>query len=356
MKKLTPREIKLRRHLWMLGVFITILLLNKSILQKNNVGFDLYRSAQVDSATLEKELGKTLRELRSTLLAIYVKPSVAKEQQLGLLHKQIIDKLQRMGNFAYVAISPTIGENNAIFITVELVDASDRYRLMMVAPEPQQHIVVSAPLLQKWQAYVVAGERNAWHKSAEKNKLPCAGYYCKYPINNADLQKYNAYFSDHVPRHKTQLQLMLQYDQDPNKRVAALYLLAYDSSIENTVSALSGALKDSNRTVRAAAAEMLTAILTQQKVTRFPLGIAVNHLDSPDVADRNDALSLVVQLVKYPTYAGYIRQHAALHLVQLLKMHHPILHKKAYHVLHSLVQNAPSQYDYVGWERWAQQQ
>ncbi len=266
-----------------------------------------------------------------------------------------ISKIKVLGNFPYVNVSPILYGNGDVYITIDLVDADDIYRLKAIRnlKKSNSTVVVPHDLIDKWHLYEEKGA-NSLLKNHGREPQHCRSQHCMF-INDKTMECLEEEFIRFVPRYKTAIIKALQQDADPRRREAAAYLLAYLKQPHSVAECLIPAMTDPSPYVRNAATRVLGSLFRHYNPRALPWDTLNAMLDFPDLTDRNKALRVVLSLTKYPENIAVIKSMMSRQLVRLLRARQPNIHDLAYSILRIISKNKFADRDYASWKTWVGQ-
>lgn len=240
---------------------------------------------------------------------------------LGWTGDGVAAQIQRVGQYAMVALSPSFYPDGSAYVTIDLVTQGQR-QTRRTRPAPTEHITTRSNLLQ-----VYADFSGIWFdlfsKGVRVNTQPQHG---AWDYHHERLRPYTRLFRSEVPRHRRELIQVMLHDAHAHRRAAAASLLGFDHDDTAVGEALAFALLDAESNVRAAAGRALVPKL-RRAVQRGDALIATQPvftmLAQPSTADRVGATALLVELAKLPGVRADIRRHAGPTLRRMATAHSP---------------------------------
>lgn len=319
---------------------------------------DVYRSRQLSADVIDKRFYKELQIISDVMLSPDGATNLKNLYRMGKNIEKIYMYIMRHGKYAYLNITPIIYiGDNVIHISVDAVDKQDQYRMKMFFPEPKKSFPDPDGLLAIWQAYETKCQSIIYKEKRTAIVNSCPVYHCLCGFDEPAVRQYKDLFINAVPQHEQALVTILREDKDFKKRAAAAYLLAHIKNGKKLIALLAPSMYDPDHNVRNSVMRVLGEALEKIKVDHFPIDRAVQALDFPDTTDRNKALHIVQALIKQNSmYAIYIKQHAAVWLLAMLKQHQPNEHILAYDILKQLSGKHYPEHDYKAWAGWVKQQ
>ncbi len=325
---------------------------------QKDINIDIYRTNQISLEKLKGQVGNQLKEISDIIALSEDLNSNVKGEMAKKLMEDVISKIQAMGEFSFVRVSPVLYPNDkVVYFTVDVVDKKDASRLSHFLPKPNKDIKDASQLIQKWQDYEDVGFSFVWKEKKFLEYKRCPAHHCIFGFDHPDLKKYKDIFNISVPKHKHTLITILRQDKDPQRRASAAYLLAHLKEGGEVINALSPSIFDIDGNVRNNVMRVLGAIAANEpdKHDQFSIEKIVTALDFPIETDRNKALYIMESLVENPKHADYVRKHAAFMLIDHLKLAQPNLHVPSFNILKKISKKNFSRHHYKQWTRWAEQ-
>lgn len=315
-------------------------------------GIDVYRSSVLSTAKARELFGARLNEivqLRNSRRPVNLEKAES-------IRKGIEAEAGKLPGVAWAGV--TVSEyftsvDHALYVTFDVVDETDRGRLAFI---PAQKKTLADPdgLLAAWKQYYDLGSTLAKRGEMPVDRPECPGFYCLWGGPNPELAALQKKFVDGAGLRERDLRGSLSWDQDPERRAAALYVLSYGPRGEKVLESCAGALKDSSPAVRGAALQILADIINHRKDLPVSADLVMPLLDDPSVSVRGKTLGLLVPLADE---AGQRKKLLAAvpRLLDMLKLSEPGSSDLAYTVLGQLSQKSLDRRDWAGWEKWAAQ-
>lgn len=240
---------------------------------------------------------------------------------LGWTGDGVAAQIQRVGQYALVALSPSFYPDGSVYVTIDLVTPHQR-QARRTRPAPTEYITTRSNLLD-----VYAEFSGIWFelfsKGVRVDTQPRRG---AWEYHHAQLRPYTRLFRAEVPRHRQELIQVMLNDAHAPRRAAAASLLGFDHDDNAVGEALAFALLDAESNVRAAASRALVPKL-RRAVQRGDALIATQHvftmLAQPSTADRAGAAALLVELARLPKLRTDIQRHAGPTLRRMASAHSP---------------------------------
>lgn len=315
-------------------------------------GIDVYRSTVLNAAKARELFGARLNELvlnRNTRRPVNLEKAEA-------LRKAMEAEAAKLPGVAWAGL--TVSEyftsvDHALYATFDVVDEADRARLAFIPPQKK---TLSDPdgLLAAWKQYYELGSTLAKRGEMPVDRPECPGFYCLWGGPNPELAALQKKFVDGAGLRERDLRGSLAWEQDPERRAAALYVLSYGPRGEKVLESCGNALKDSSPLVRGAALQILADIINHRKDLPVSADLVLPLLDDPSVSVRGKTLGLLVPLADEPAQRKKLMA-AVPRLLDMLKLSEPGSSDLAYTVLGQLSQKSLDRRDWAGWEKWAAQ-
>ncbi|NPC45946.1 hypothetical protein D7X99_12670 [Corallococcus sp. AB032C] len=248
------------------------------------MGVDAFGSRKVDRETVQRLMGLEVGKPIVHSGAIFKQKEAALREQYGLA-------------YAHVGMSIYFAEERkgTAFVVVDMVDAADAARLHFL-PEPKGHPTDPEGLVARWNDYVQRLQQLQMQgKLSEDSNCKVAN--CIGGFGHPDLASFEPEFIAKVPGQLDALTAIVREEADPEKRVAAAYLLAYAPTLEETALRLQPFTRDPESGVRNSVLRVLAS--TQEAATKPLLDVAtvVDAVAMPKATDRNKATHLLSYLL-----------------------------------------------------------
>jgi HEAT repeat protein len=311
-------------------------------------GIDLFGSNQIDVRQIQSKFADKIQKIVSALY-------VDNDFDLGMnLRQEVISAIRQMGKFAYVELSAVLYPNKDVYVTVDLVDESDRSVRIQFSAPPQKELADPDGLLALWEEYENIAQA-LWRKG-ELNfeKMACPALHCSYGFEHPDLKKYEQPFQAKVPTNTEALVRILREDKDAQHRRNAAFLLAHIQDPVELTQILLPSISDPDETVRNNAMRVLGEIAEKRKQVTIPVEPIIKALNYPATTDRNKALYVLEGLADNPANKVIIIGRASKLLVRLLKLSQPNNHDFAYSILKKISGKNFAERDYKSWEQWVE--
>ncbi|RKH90110.1 hypothetical protein D7Y21_07915 [Corallococcus sp. AB045] len=293
------------------------------------MGVDAFGSRKVDQEAVQRLMGLEVGKPIVGSGAIFRQKEAALREQYGLAYAQVSMSI-------YFADE----RKGSAFVVVDMVDAEDAARLRFL-PEPKGHATDPEGLLARWNDYVERLQKLQMQGKMSED-TSCKVANCIGGFGHPDLASFEPEFLAKVPGQLDALTAVLREDADPEKRVAAAYLLAYAPTLEETAQRLQPSIRDPESGVRNSVLRVLAS--TQEAATKPLLDVArvADAVTMPKATDRNKATHLLNYLLDdlspealKAQRAGLLRQLGE-HLVRMSALTLPINRDPAVLVLKQL--------------------
>ncbi len=230
------------------------------------------------------------------------------------------EKLKKSGKFAYTNISAADYGNHKSYLTVDVVEKGDEQRFR-ANPVPTGNVAVPQDVLDWYKRYEKASFQLFQVKPRRTRDIN-AGHYLD---SDDGLREYEEKMLEMVPAHYDVLVKALREDKDPVKRATCAAMLGWAKDKKAVILPLEDALKDPDSQVRNNASRSLVPIayLSAHTAVPFPIQPILEMLQYPAAADRNKAVSILLQLAADPANHQAIRSQGGGVLVQLAGAKHP---------------------------------
>jgi hypothetical protein len=353
---------EVNKWLWAV-IFLNLFLIHPSMAvdthHQGHMKVDVYRSRQITTDSINKNLSlkEKLQDIADILLSPASITSAENEKKFKAIYKSASAELSQLGDFAMIKLTSILySDSDTIYFTIDVVDKSDRARLLKFYKAPQENIPDPDHLIEAWKEYESIGNNLFYTSKKQTAHEPCPVFHCTFGFDLPELKKYLPIFAAHVQADEAILIKILKQDKDPKKREAAAYLLAHIKDGQKLIDVLTPSMRDPDAGVRNNVMRVLAMALTRVKNADFPIQKAIDALDYPEITDRNKALLIIDMLVhEQLRYAPYVVKHAGPQLMDELKMLQMNVHDISYSILKKISGKNYAERDYKSWELWLKQ-
>lgn len=344
----------------LLIIFIALMsiTINKQIknLHKNKITLDVYGTKDLSTRILKEKFAPQFNKLADILQSPVGLNSSNNQTEMCNTLLYLISEIKKLGNFNFVNISPIMYPGDKVtHITIDIVDAKQKARLLYFNSTPTKTIDDPAHLVSSWLAYEHEGFEFIFKEKRQPHFDSCPAHHCLFGFEEANFRKYAIQFKA-VEQNKAALINVLRNDKDPNKRAAAAFLLAHIRSARELVNVLLPSIYDVNEKVRNNAMRVIGLTLLKEPIDNFPIEKVMRALDFPVTSDRNKAMVILSSLADKPKYAEYISKNAGKELLEELKLEQPNNHGLSYQILKKITRQNYAERDYQSWEKYLNQQ
>lgn len=239
-----------------------------------------------------------------------------------------------------------------VFLTFDLVEKGDAAHRMPFKEPPAASLQDPEGILEAWRKYDSLGSELSRGGKLSSDRPSCPAFLCTWGAQTPELAALESRFVLQVPIHGARLKKVLSEDRDPAKRRAAVYLLSYLTDGQQVSQAMQEALRDPDRSVRAAALEVFADMALHHQEVALPIEWLQAALDYPTVQDRQKALAVFLVVAGNPRYRTYLIDNVAEILLKLLRLKTPSNHNFAYSALTVLTGEKIDSRDYAAWQAW----
>lgn len=331
-----------------------LLVMLSSVCHAAEVKVDIYKSNQVSIADVQPIIDKQKNEILLSKQAYdhkdYERVSTLMKDFGEAVRKKFKAKHAKFAfmNFGMVNY---INDPNA-YITLNLVDWSDRAKMPKYHASPKGRYKDPAHLIKDWRAYEETALPLYISGKVKAEMSACQAFHCLGSFDYPTLKHFEPEFIAEVPKHQAELATILNHDERPLYRASAVFLLAYTKDENQLIQWLVPALDDPASVVRNNAARVFLVMASKDKTITLPIEKFTNMLHSPMLTDRNKALGVLFYLASQPRYASVIKQECGSDLMDSLKMQQPDLHVFAFQVLKQISGQQYGERDYAAWSQW----
>ncbi len=340
-------------------IFITSLILITSTLAYEkyhnhvNTKIDIYGTRELSQEYISKKYRVEFEKIAEIMESPQGLNSPIKEQEFVDIVSKITKDIKSKGKFVFVNISPIMYPGDkTIYITIDVVNLKDKYRLSFFHDKPNQIIDDPDHLIEKWLEYEKLGFSLVYRDKKFPAYDSCPAYHCLFGFDQKELKKYKPIFMNLVEKNKYKLVNVLRYEKNPEKRAAAAFLLAHIKCANELINILLPSIYDPNEKVRNNAMRVIGMTLMNNPHLDVQIDNVIRALDFPNTTDRNKAMLIISTLVDNPQYAKVILHQAGHELFDELKLQQPNNHYLSYEILRKISGKRYSDLDYESWGRY----
>lgn len=312
-------------------------------------GIDIFGSKQVSLEDVKARFGPQFEQLARCIVAQDM------EHYASLLDG-VVKGLKSMGAFSHAqpSIITYFPPKAGVYLTVDLVDESDRARRMPFSLPPTKEHADPDGLLAAWDAYQAKGFdllRAGTLVQGDAGKA----FHTIFGFDDPALAGYRGIFDAGVPPRKRELVDILRCDRSPTHRATAAFLLAHLADGNEVVRLLLPSLRDPSAEVRNNALRVLGYIALRHGEIDVPVAPVAAALHYPSTLDRNKASFVLLGLAERPACRAAILREGAV-LLKMLALQQPNNHDPAWQILCKISGRAYGERDYAAWEKWLSDQ
>lgn len=315
--------------------------------QQTLEAIDLFGTDQITAEQVRSRLGDTIRAMVRTRMG-------GDRERARAMYDRVRAGIHEMGAFAYVELAlVNYPERGGAYLTVDVVDESDREERMSFSPAPTDDVPDPGGLLAAWREYERTGLELLM--GGEISSAPdCAAHHCLWGFDHPSLAPYRERF-EAVPEHRDELVRVLREDRDAEDRAAAAYLLAHLTGVQELVDALVPSISDPDETVRNNAMRVLGIVVNERPGVELDLEPVLRAVRYPATTDRNKAMLVLFGVAGRPELQDRIVRGAGPVLLEALRLRQPNNHDTAYLILRRLSGETFGERDYEAWRRWLEE-
>lgn len=329
----------------LLNVLLTLAIIVTTSVDANGQllkSVDVFGSEQVAAEDIRDNWGADIEELVSLLKNLDRAGFEAKRQEL-------VDVIGQSGIYSFVDISvyeQFLPEYGA-YVTVDLVDPVDVGERLQYDAPPGGSPRDPDSLVSTWLEYDATARVIRDREGAPSNS--CNAFHCIWGYNHPDLAPYGDIFKRSIVQNEQGLADVLHDHKDPDKREAALFLLAHGRSQKGLLAHVESALTDADPAVRAAALEILASI-SDNRPDLVPIDAVLPALLAPTTRERAAALQVLSNVSGPIANRERILVRGGHALIRMLSLDQPSNNSPAYELLKKVSgRHDLSQYDHASW-------
>lgn len=307
---------------------------------------DVYRSRMLTVASLTRRHGPEIDSLVHAVTAGDMQAAIGWRDTL-------IARIRREADLAWISIGLTTSfaaDHNTADFSFDVVDRADSAARLTFAPAPAGHEADPDDVLAAWQDYQDEAFRLIQSRELSPVSSGCPALHCVVGFEHPRLAPYLPVFN-RAAADPAPLIRVLRNDSTPERRAAAVFVLAHMRDPARLVALIAPSLTDPSAQVRNNVLRVLWQIALRDSVPALPMERILARLDDPESDVRNKAAVTTAAAARLPEYRRIILQHGA-RLLDLLRLNQPNNHDPAWQALQTLSGRPFGERDYDAWDRW----
>jgi len=323
---------------------------------------DIYGENKNTSEQILQKYSNKIVKIERYIIDSYGTDQVFDEKKIETLvqkREDLKEQIKKEYHLLYIDFSSTIypGEKNS-FITIEVINHKEPDRLRFVqADVKRESIDVNEKnrknVIDDMLIYTRLGIPLSLKNLASQTNDACPVFHCFWGFNDKVLKPYLKVFNTGAV-HERQLIIdtLNNKKANPERRIAACYLVGHFSDPHDIVTALMPFVYDQDAGVRNAVMRVIGATLEKAKMTQLDVSPFLDVLHSPYTTDRNKALYVLLALANNQDAKHLIIKKGGDTLVALLKLKQPNNHGFAYMLLKKISGKDFGENNINAWRKW----
>ena len=307
---------------------------------------DVYRSRSLTVESLTRDHGAQIDSLIHYVTAADMAGALRWRDTL-------LAGIEREGNYALVSIGVTTSfapDHNTADLAFDVVDRADSAQRLHFAPAPMGHVDDPGGVLAAWQDYQDKAMQLIQNRELSPVTSSCPALHCILGFEHPKLAPYLAVFN-RAARDPVPLVRVLRSDSVPDRRAAAVFVLAHMQDPARLVSILTPALDDPSSVVRNNVLRVFWQVALRDSVPALPMDAVLARLDDPESDVRNKAALVTAAAAQREEFRAAILRGGA-RLLSLLRLNQPNNHEPAWQALQAVSGRDFGDRDYDAWDRW----
>jgi hypothetical protein len=296
------------------------------------VGKRVLSAYQIQVTRLEEKRLQLESKYQNHIPQRLIKP-ILRQRQL------LCEQIKNTGGYVYANYDavyyPTDRQH---YVTIEVVTAKERDRLKWISPplayHPQQ--IIKHDVITLMQDYLDKGVQLMLSHQLKPTPPKCPGFHCLFGFDHPLLKPYRQKFDQGVQAQQSFIATTLAHDPDPERRIAAAYLIGEFHDPKQILNLLTKHVTDTNNGVRNAVVRVIAQTMHQSGLNKINVLPFVELINSPDESDRNKALFVLLEAAEVPQQKRIINQRASKIIRQLARLKQPNNHAFANLLLNKL--------------------
>ena len=303
-------------------------------------------------AQIESMLQKELKKMELNEGNIKLVETLSKKKQV------LIENITKKNQFLFVDFQSIFYFNDDnLYTTIEIIDKEHSKRLQFIGTTAvgirnEKKRLHEPDLIDEMINYEHVGLKMMLNHQIDFKFSDCPVYHCVMGFGHPKLKPYLVLFNNGVIKEKKLIIDTLHYDQDPERRAAAVFLVGHFQDPKEIVSLLSPYVVDGNSSVRNNVMRVIGETIDKAKMDKLDLKPFLNILDSPYTTDRNKALSILLTLANSEASINEIIQLGGDKILSLMQLKQPNNHDPAYLVLKKISGKDFGPTNLSAWTEW----
>ncbi len=341
---------------------IILLIIGLSISISSNAA-DVYGLDDQGANRIIKKYGKDLAEIETVLQKEIANHQISKKKgqsddQIAKKRLLLIEKIKNENGFLFVDFETIFYPGDDVFFTtIEVIDKEQPERMRFVnSAIKNEHIekkIVDKPdLIDAMVQYTNTGINLMVNHQIDFSTLACPVYHCTAGFMHPTLKPYLKTFNVGAIKNRAFIIETLNYDQDPERRAAAAFLVAHFHDPHEIVSLLSPHVADKDEGVRNNVMRVIGETIAKAKINNVNMEPFLDALDSPYTSDRNKALLVLLNGANSKASRDIILQKGSNRLIALMRLKQPNNHQTAYLILKKISGKDFGSGNLSAWNTW----
>jgi hypothetical protein len=298
-----------------------------------------------------------IRELLGADLDVWLKKGLASDPSAMDMEKKFVKKIKKKFGFPVADWSIIQYYEPAalvLHLTLDVVEEKDVARRMPFYPEPKEEMADPGGLLKEWADYETLAFDMVEAGQLEPEAEKCVALHCPFGHKNEKLKKWEKIFVEGAKKHNAALMEVAKRDSHPEKRAAAIYVLAYwAEQKKKVVEFMVDRIKDFDPMVRNNALRVLGDVAEFHPDVVVPISAIIPALDYPRVSDRSKALYVAYILAQGSNEIRQeIQRGAVPSLISLMECKQPDHKELAHNILKKISGKDFADTDIRAWTAW----
>jgi hypothetical protein len=340
-------------------VFFTMCL---SVSAWSNVIVDVYGVDPKTASHIQQKYASRVRAIEGKIMSEFLRDisdssNFKKNEAITKKKINLIKDIQKSGHFLFVDLQTiNYSDEDNIYTTIEVIRAEEPERLKFITKKTSiKDTLNQQDIFDKMLEYQLISTKLILTKKIDSKDESCPVFHCTSPFTHPELTPYLALFNNAALNQKDTIINTLRSDPNPERRVAAAYLIGHFKNPKEIISVLSPQIYDEDHSVRNSVMRVMGATLSKADTGAINITPFLNLLDSPYVTDRNKSLYILYSLLKLESVKKQIIQQGTQQLIAILRLKQPNNHGFAYAILQIISNKNLDDTDIKGWEKWAKE-
>lgn len=315
---------------------------------------DVYGLETKEAHAVLQKYGAEVEKIETQMLSEFQKGKAWDEDKLARMvpkKLQLIDKIKKEGNYAFVDFQTVFYPSSHPYTTIEIIKPVQLERMKFARSREKKDYVKKDDLVGRMIEFTqLTTKLMLNHEITGSSNCPI--YHCIADFDHPKLKPYLEPFNQGALKQKKFIVSTIQKDENPERRAAAAFLIGHLPNPKEIIQLLLPHVNDADGDVRNNVIRVIAVTMAQAHITHINTLPFLELLDSPQVTDRNKSLYVLQAAAESKKESQIILEKGADKLLALLQLHQPNNHGPAYEILKKISGRSFGEYDIDAWRSW----